>query len=160
EALKNHLAALKISEQLGNKENIAEAYGIIGNMYNNQGNDSGALSNYFTTLKLDEEIGDKQAMAITYNNIGTIYFSQGKAEPDSLKKQVLFNEALKYHKADLKIAEELGDKEGMGTGDNNIGAVYAKLRDSTEALKNLFAGLKLREEIGNKRQIIVSYKTI
>jgi tetratricopeptide (TPR) repeat protein len=160
EALKNNLAALKISKEIGDKEGIADAYGIIGNMYNNQGSDSEALKNYFTAIKICEEIGDKNGMGISYNNIATIYLSQGKIESDTSRKKMLFNEALKYQLADFKIAEELGDKEGMGTGYNNMGSIYGHSGNDTEALKNLFAGLEIRKETGNKRQIAGSYRTI
>ena len=43
EALKNYLASLKIREEIGDKQRIAESYNNIGNVYENMGNYPEAL---------------------------------------------------------------------------------------------------------------------
>ena len=53
--LKTILAALKISEELGDKANMGSAYNNIGEIYNDQGNYEEALKNYLAGFELFQE---------------------------------------------------------------------------------------------------------
>jgi class 3 adenylate cyclase len=52
EALKNHLASLSISEEIGDKIGAAKSYNNIGNIYELLGDYPNALTNHFASLKL------------------------------------------------------------------------------------------------------------
>jgi class 3 adenylate cyclase/tetratricopeptide (TPR) repeat protein len=149
EALKNHFASLKTSEEAGSKKGIADSYGNIGNIYYEQGNYPEALKYNFVSLKISEETGDKKGIAHSYNNIGVIYQEQGN-----------YPEALKNYLASLKIKEEVGDKHGIAGSYNNIGAVYEDQGNHPEAMKNYFSALKIWEEIGDKGGIADCYTNI
>ena len=149
EALKNYQAALKISEETGNKNGIANSYNNSGIIHHYQGNYPEALKNYFAALRTWEEIGDKYNIANSYNNIAIIY-----------ERQENYPEALKNLYASLKIREELGDKKSIAASHNNIGTVYINQGNNPEALKNLSIGLKIAEEIGDKHLTAFSLNNI
>jgi signal transduction histidine kinase len=149
EALKNSLAALKISAEIHDKKGIARSSGNIGLVYFKLGNDSDALKNYFKALTINEEIGDKKGIVLMYSNIAGVYQHQGN-----------FGAALKTSFDALKMSEEIGDKYTSGLNYGNIGLIYYNLENYTEALKNQFAALKIREEIGDKQGIALSYSNI
>ncbi len=146
EALKNHLAALEIREEIGDKFGIADSYNNIGGVYYLQGNYPEALKKHFIALKIREEIGHKQRIAISYNNIGLIYQIQGN-----------YPEALKYSFAGLEIHKEIGERQGIANAYNNIGNVYKAQGNYPNALNNLLAALKILEEIKDKFGIATSY---
>ena len=52
EAVKNHLAAVKIHEEVGDKKSVAASYNIIGNTYRSQANYPQALKNHYAALKI------------------------------------------------------------------------------------------------------------
>ncbi|MEP7171192.1 MAG: tetratricopeptide repeat protein, partial [Bacteroidota bacterium] len=141
--------ALAISKKIAFKKGIANAYNIIGIIYQDQGNYPDALKNYFASLKMREEIGDKKGIAFSYNNIGTIYQEQGN-----------YPDALKNYFASLKILEEIGNKNGIAATYGNIGQIYQKQGNYPDALKNYFAALKISEEIGDNYGIAFSYHNI
>ena len=149
EALKNYLASLKISEEIGDKQRISICYNNIGNIYMHQGNYPQALKNHLTSLKIKLEIGDKIGISASYNNIGMIYVKQKK-----------YPEALKNHFASLNIDKELGDKSGVAISYSNIGIIYKEQGNYPEALKNYFISLNIDKEIGDKLGIAVDYNNI
>lgn len=146
EAIKNHLAALKIREAIGDKKGISSSHNNIGNVYKDQGNYPEALKNYVASLKIVEALGDEKAIATAYINIGNVYNEQGK-----------YSEALENYLASLKIKEAIDDKKGMSAAYNNIGLVYQEQGNYPEALKNYFASLKIKEAVGDKKGIAASY---
>ncbi|HEY4799351.1 MAG TPA: sensor histidine kinase, partial [Bacteroidia bacterium] len=60
----------------------------------------------------------------------------------------------------MKIRQEINDREGIAIAHNNLGLIYLKLRNYSEALKNHVAALKIRNEIGDKKGIATSYNNI
>ncbi|MBA2582339.1 MAG: tetratricopeptide repeat protein, partial [Bacteroidetes bacterium] len=149
EALKNHLASLKINEELGDKNGIAGSLHSMGKIYSEQGNYSEALKKNLSSLKIKEELGDKNGIANSLNSIGNIYSDQGN-----------YPEALKNYLASLKIKDELGDKRGIANSLNNIGNIYSEQGNYTEALKNNLVSLKINEELGDKKGIAGSLNNI
>ena len=149
EAIKTHLAALAVREEVGDKIAISGSYNNIGMAYEKQGNYAEALKNYFTSLKIREEIHDKNAIALSYNNIGLVYYEQGK-----------YDEAVKSYLACLKISEETGNKKAIAASYNNLGGIYEAQGNYVEALKSHIAALKLREELGDRQDLPDSYNNI
>jgi tetratricopeptide (TPR) repeat protein len=157
-ALDFYFKALKIVEDLGNKNGIANHLGNIGLVYWNQGDFKKALSYYFKALKLDEEINDKKGIAVNLGNIGIVYVEQKN-----------YPEALDYYLKALKIDEELGNRNGIARHLGNIGLVYkdqayamdlkqpnsGKVSDSLfiKALDYYLKALKMDEELENKKEI-------
>ena len=136
-ALDYYFKALKMAEELENKNGIAINLGNIGIVYRKQGNYPKALDYYFKALKIKEELGDKTGIAANLGNIGVVYYNQG----DYLK-------ALDYYFKALKMAEELGDKNRIAIWLGNIGSLYTTQGNYAEAETHLLDALKLDKEIG------------
>jgi two-component system NarL family sensor kinase len=141
-ALEYHIKALKVFEEIGNKNGIAACYNNIGLIYFNQSDFPNALENYLYALKIREETGDKQGMGVSYGNIGNIYHYQSN-----------FAKALEYYLKALKLQEEIGDKTGMGFCYNNIGGIYLDQRNYPEALKYYLKDLRILEKIDHKKEL-------
>lgn len=148
-ALDNHLKALKIREEIGDKKGIADSHNNIGLIYWNQGDYQKAMENYWKALKIREEIGDKKGKADSYYNIGVIYENQGN-----------YKDALINHLKALKIGEEIGNKKRIADSYNNIGVIHFHQGNYEKALDNYFKSLKIRQEIGDKSGMTGSYNNI
>ncbi len=74
-ALQYHLKAVKIYEQINNREKCARIYNNIGIVYKSQGEDFKALEYFTKCLKIQEQIADR-SVGITTTNIGNIYLNQ------------------------------------------------------------------------------------
>jgi tetratricopeptide (TPR) repeat protein len=148
-ALKDHAAALRIKEEIGDLVGIGSSYNNLGNIQTTQGNFAEALKNYFASLKIAEKLDNKIIIVAAYNNIGSVY-----------KKQGNIPEALKNYFTALKIREEIGDKRGIATSYQNIGNVYHTSLNAREALANHYKALKLYEELGDSVGIAVAYTSI
>ena len=141
--------SMAISEQIGYKKGIGNAYYIMGAINYDKGEFTTSLEFHKKALKIREEIGDKKNIATSYKGIGLDYDLLGN-----------YPEALKNDLAALKIYEEIGNKRGVSMSYNNIGIIYHEQGNYPEALKNHFAALKIREESGNKKDIASSYDNI
>ncbi|GIV27215.1 MAG: hypothetical protein KatS3mg027_1029 [Bacteroidia bacterium] len=139
-ALEYYFRALKICEEIGNKQRQASCLGNIGGVYHEQGNYSKALEYYFKASKINEEIGNKQRQANNLGNIGGVYHEQGN-----------YSKALEYYFKALKINEEIGNKRSQANNLGNIGGVYHDQGNYSKALEYYFKALKINEEIGNKK---------
>jgi len=139
-ALDYYFKALKIFEEIGDKQRQAANLGNIGLVYCKQGDYAKALDYYFKTLKIYEEVGNKQGQANNLGNIGGVYLDQGN-----------YTQALEYYFKALKINEEIGNKHGQSVNLENIGIVYKNQGNYAKALKYYFKVQKIDEEIGNKK---------
>ena len=103
-AMDIYIPALKQSEELGDKQEMAGILNNIGVVHSNKGNYDTALDYYGRSLAIIEEIGDKSGKkGRSLDNIGGAYSAKGD-----------FGTALDYYGRSLAIADELGDKLGMG----------------------------------------------
>ena len=148
-AMDNAKQCLKLSEQIGYKKGMGNAYNSMGTVTKDKGDYLSALEFYKKALKIREEIADKKSIASTCNNIGIVYGNQGN-----------YPEALKIFFSALKVREELGDKSGIASSDNNIGIIYFEQRNTAEALNNFLTALKIRKELGDQQSIASSYANI
>jgi class 3 adenylate cyclase/Tfp pilus assembly protein PilF len=148
-ALANYTQSLKIFEQLGDKQGIADVLYNIGTIYNNQGDYPKALDYYAQSSKIYEQLGDQKGIADALNIIGLIYYKQGD-----------YPKALDYYTQSSKIYEQVGDKDGIATGLNNIGNTYSDLGDHLKALDYYKQSLKIYEKLGYQDGIASSLNNI
>ncbi|MFI5135602.1 MAG: adenylate/guanylate cyclase domain-containing protein, partial [Chitinophagales bacterium] len=104
-------------------------------------------------LKIDEELGNKAGIAADLNFIGDLYAQQGDSAiakgNSSFALSEKFPKALDYNLRALKIAQEIGDKNGSAVDLGAIGYIYIRLNKLNEANKYLTDALKIADEIGN-----------
>ena len=140
ETLRNHLHALKIREEIGDKNGIATSYSNIAIVYDWMGNTEGALDYNRRALKLSEETGAKQQMSNAYLNIGNVYLK--------LKE---YDEALRHYRASEEIEHTSGNMFGIANAQANIGIIYRIRRDYEEAMKNFLPSLRIYQDAGNRQ---------
>lgn len=137
-ALEYYFKALKASEEIGHKKEIARTYNYIGSVYHAQANYPQALDYYFKALKIDEEIENKKGIAVRYTNIGNVYNLQAD-----------YAKALDYFFKSLKINKEIDRKNSIAINYANIGSVYHKQTNYTKALEYYFEALEMFEKQKN-----------
>ncbi len=145
-ALEYHGQALKLHEELGNKEGMAIQFGNIGAVYHARGELDKALKYHEKALKVDEELGRKEGMAADFGNMGNVYCTRGELD-----------KALEYYEKALKLHEELGRKEGVAIQLGNTGNVYYTRGEFDKALEYYEKALKLDEELGRKEGVASNY---
>lgn len=148
-AFEFHTKALKIREQLNDKEGIAFSRQNLGNVLSDLNKKQEAETSYLKALQLFNELGNLKQKAITLNNLGILKFEA---------KQ--FDVAKKYFTQSLQIAEKLNDHESQAFCYNNIGAIYEAEKNYMEALAYYEDAFELRELMGNEIDIVDSYNNI
>jgi tetratricopeptide (TPR) repeat protein len=141
---------LSLATKLHFQNGIVRSYNIIGRHYEYQGNYAEALRNHSVALKLAKEINDKRLIAYCNLLIGGDYEEQGRNHPDTSFRNNVFDEAVKYDFASLKIYKEIGDKLGIANCYISIGVVFLDQGNYAEALKNNIASRNIAEETGYK----------
>lgn len=149
EAIKYLERSLKISEEINDKEGVANALNHYGIINEHSGNIEKALEYYHRAMKIREEIKDKKGLAMAYQNAGGLYESQGDI-PKGLEY---------YHKA-LKLQEEIKDKDGMALTFNNLGYTYLNQDEYDKSLEYYQLGLKYYKELKDKSGIAFSLSNL
>ncbi|MCX6246768.1 MAG: tetratricopeptide repeat protein [Bacteroidetes bacterium] len=138
-ALEYYLQSLKISEESGDKPDIARALNRLGLIYQSLIDYPKALGYYHRSLQVARETGDKMAMQQVMIDIGEV-----------CQKQNDFPKALDYFNQALKINQAIGNKTGCAAALNTIGYVYRRQRDFSKAQYYCNEAVKYYEAAGNK----------
>jgi len=141
--------ALKLYEELGDKEGIAQYYESLGGLKYNEGDYAGALKNNYTALRFYEQSGNKKSLASIFRKIAYVYDVQDN-----------IGEALKNYQSSLKLNIQAGDSILIAGNYMNIGRMFFLQGDYSEALKKHFEALKMLKQIRNKTVIPFSYQNI
>jgi tetratricopeptide (TPR) repeat protein len=144
-AMEYHLKSLKIREDIGDKNGIAQSLSNIGMLCNGEQ----ALEYYNKSLRITDEIGDERGSGATAQKIGIIYWNKGE-----------YDKALSYYEKSLKVAKKFDDRKVIAAGLTNIGMVFGKKGEIAKELKYFFEGLKIRKEEGDKSGMANSYFNI
>jgi len=151
-ALEYYHKSLKIREEIGDKQGVANSLINIGMIYQKQGDAKVtfykpdalrasitiAFEFFHKSLKIMEEIGDKQGIALSLNNIGMIYFKQKnylKAEENS--------------KRSISISKELGFPENIRNAAERLNQIYKATGNYKLALENYELFILMRDSINN-----------
>lgn len=140
EGIKRGEEALALSQKLGWKKGIANAYNSIGSNYRIKADYPMALENFLKALEVNEEIKNETGIANNLGNIGIVY-----------KKQGDFTNAVIYYEKALKLFEKMGDKKGMAINLGNIGIVYNTQKKFSKALAYELKALGIWDSLGNKK---------
>ncbi len=138
-ALDNFLKALNIAEKANNKVRMGDLYDVMGNFYRKRmKNYAKALEYTKKGLEIRRSIGNNSYVAISLSNIGNIYFDM-----DSNKMALqYFTEGLQVLKTlessdTSKISKQIkaARKSTEADLENNIGSVYASLKEYDKAIE-------------------------
>lgn len=138
--------ALAISNKIGNKLGVADAYCNIGANFLTIGNLDQAVANISKSMELSRQLNYKPTLALDLLNMGYCLTYQNK-----------------YPEAEVKLSEaenvftELGDKHGQSEVLNAKGYLAAKSRNLDEAEKNYVASATVAKAIKANDQLKASY---
>ena len=137
---------LSISQQIGYKKGIGNAYNLMG-LVNLHLKNFTLASDYFeNAIKLRTGIGDKKGLAGTYINLSFVHDYEGEMEM-----------AIKDLFESIKVREEIGDKFGLAETYGRMAIDYEALGKFPEAVTSLLNKLKIAEETGNRHQASGAY---
>jgi signal transduction histidine kinase len=148
-ALDYYQQSAKLSKIINDFQGMANSFGSIGRIHQEQGSFDEALLYYEKSVKFHEKFGDKSRVAIFLGHIGIVYYMQSN-----------FPKTLEFYGKSLQLREELGDKIGISRSLNNIGLVYNAQGNIPKTLEYYEKSLLLSIEIGDKYLIASAYNNI
>ncbi|RZJ30947.1 MAG: tetratricopeptide repeat protein [Flavobacterium sp.] len=130
--------AKNLSEKINFQDGLANSYGWLAFLYEQEGKIPQALEYNYKALAISRKAKNKKDEGTILNNIAAIYKNQGK-----------IIEALEFHQRSLKLKKEIGDKGGISSSYNNIGLIYAGQGRIADALEYYSRSLKIEEDLNN-----------
>ena len=125
----------RAAAEAGNdRAGLARAINNLGVIAQRGGNALEAVGRFETSLTIYRELGSQADIANSLNNLG---FVHGTDLAD-------YEKSLEYHVEALRVREELEDANAIALSLNNIGIVYARLREHQRALQYFERSLELR----------------
>jgi signal transduction histidine kinase/ActR/RegA family two-component response regulator len=140
---------MELSEKIGYKKGIGNAYNGMGIILICRRNSKQALAYLDTALKIRMEINDQEGMAWTYNNMGLAYGDEGN-----------YPLSIISHTNALKIWEDIGDKTFIEASFSKRGTAYELLGDYPSAVKDYLNALKAAAEEGSKQRVADEYNVL
>ena len=137
---------LEISERIGFKKGIADAYNLLGIAELEKGNFTNSITYYFKARDVYIELKDSTGIANTLSNIGNSY-----DHPDDLEKS---ND---YYIQAIAIHKKTNNKIGMGRVYNNIGINYRDIGQLDSALAYINRSLAFKRELNDSMGMGNSY---
>lgn len=115
-ALDYYLNALKICEELGDKDRVAVLLSNISSLYSEQEKYQEACNYLYRALTLSDSLGAKNHVKECYNNLSDLYEKSNILLPDSIGGKLLNTEqmrlrALYYHKRYIAVRDTLFSEE-------------------------------------------------
>jgi len=140
------LKSAKITEVIGSKSDLAQAYNDLGYMYMEQGDLYSGLQYYNKALPIRKELKDEDGISTVLNNLGQVYQQLGDS-----------NRALQYYMEALQMRRKIKDLRGIANSLNNIATIHSRAGRLDSAIKYYREGLgyaKLSKVIGQQANIM------
>jgi tetratricopeptide (TPR) repeat protein len=144
-AITYHQQHHDLSEEIGNRQGVANSLGNLGNCYGSLGQHEKAIALYQQYHDISEEIGFRQGVAISLGSLGICYNSLGQYE-----------KAIAHHQQSLKIKKEIGYRRGVANSLGNLGICYNSLGQYEKAIAYKQQSLEISEEIGDRQGVAIS----
>ena len=152
-ALDYYFKALKIEEELKDKDITASFLCNVGVVYYDQANEEKSRKKFVTadslfhkalyydlkTLKLMEELGSKNGIAACSGNVGTVYTSLGK-----------YKEAEEYLQRALKLSTEINSLSIIKDEHQYLSELYQQMHQQDKALYHYKKYIQAKDSIFNE----------
>ncbi|WP_420319141.1 tetratricopeptide repeat protein [Ekhidna sp.] len=145
-ALQEFMVALKMYEDLNNKNSQAKILNNIGRAYNFIGDTKLALNYYEQAAKLYDELNNKARQGVLLNNIGHIH-----------KQKKNYDLALEYLRKSLHRANSLNIIDNAFYATYNIGSTFMYLNEPDSAFKYLNFTAELAEQYRDQYVLSLTY---
>ena len=145
EAVQYLQKAIDIYLHNGYDLDAADTYGLLGSIYNMQGDYVTVTQYILKALAIAERLGHRQEILNSYINLGAIQYQ--------LKD---FDGAIQYYEKAMNMAKEIGNKKSLATVLNHMGLLYRDQYKHEEAVKLLRQSITLRKVLGDESKIAYS----
>jgi len=148
EARRYHKLSMEIRGAINDQNGVASCLQNIAIAYAMEDKLELAIENIKKAYSILEQSGDKFRMAGILGNIGEMYADLAEYlknnDGDEMAIRVSYEKAKEYMKRSLEIAEEIGAKNELTYGYENIAAVYSHLGDYDKAYEyhKLFSAIQ------------------
>ncbi len=132
--------ALKIAQEIGDRQSEENNLGNLGSAYRNLGEYQKVFSFYEQALIISKEIGDRQNEARHTKNLGNAYNGLGD-----------YYKAIEYCDQSLIISKETEHRQGECSNLGSLGAAYSGLGDYHKAIEYYEQALIISKEIGYRQ---------
>ncbi|QEC66617.1 tetratricopeptide repeat protein [Panacibacter ginsenosidivorans] len=131
------LTAIKIFEETGYKEKLADCYAFLGDTYSFY-NIPESLKSLYKALNIYETLGLKKKAAQILSAIAMTYADREN-----------FTEAIKYCNREIEVYKEIDSKSGLALSYTDLGDIYFNQANYDEALKMHQQALAMIRETGD-----------
>ena len=138
--------SLRISERLGDLDDMAASYDALGNLAVLQDDDVWALDRYQSALHSREQLGDRLGMAWSYRVLGRLALKRGELE-----------KAHDWYERSLSLSEALGDRAGRADCLKELGMLAQQQGEYGKALERYREALRISEELGDRAGVANSH---
>ncbi len=136
EAVDWYRKALRIDEELDNRDHVAASYHQLGMVAQELESYPEAVDWYRKSLQIAEKLGNRAGMASTYHQLGSVAHARGS-----------YDEALDWYGRSFQIKKELGDRAGMAAYYNQLGIIQGDLGKPAEGVPCVLQSLAIHLEI-------------
>jgi diguanylate cyclase (GGDEF)-like protein len=168
--------AISLFQSLGDDRGEADAYNLIGNIYDRKGQYNEAIEYHHKSLVIRRRIGDRNGEAGSLNNIGIAYTQMAQFSDafeylqnsldaagalPSAASYALYNiaqiftqindlgKAQDYYRQSLELNQKTNDRALESTILADLGKVHALLKNHSDALGYLERSLEIARTTGN-----------
>ena len=134
-----------ISEEIGDRQGMANSLGNLGNCYKDLGQYEKAITYHQQHLDISEEIGNRQGVAGSLGNLGNCYKNLGQYE-----------KAIAHHQQSLDISEEMGNRQRVAISLGNLGNCYKNLGQYEKAIAYHQQHHDISKKIGFQQGVAIS----
>ncbi len=136
--------ALRIAQQLNDKEKLAIAHTYMGRSYWGIGDQVNEINSYITALEIYRSISHGQGQITSHTHIGNVYLAHGKNDL-----------ALEHYQMALAISQEIGTKANEVLIHVQMGTYYSQIGELQKADDEFAKGLELAKKFNDQRRIVV-----
>ncbi|NEN90254.1 MAG: CHAT domain-containing protein [Okeania sp. SIO3H1] len=134
--------ALKIYQEIGDRQGEGECLSLLGFAYNAVGQNEKAVEFLQQSLVISREIGNRRMEVNSLKLLGDGY--------DNLKQ---YQQSIKAHQQLLAIARETSDRSGEANFLNRLGVAYKNLKEYEKAVEFYQQSIVIAAEIGDGESI-------
>jgi tetratricopeptide (TPR) repeat protein len=145
EAMENYGNCMETAGSINDEQEIARGYLGMGRVYAQQGEYYDSIVCFKKAVKIFERIADLEELAKAYANLGMSYVF------------IDYEEAIKYHKRSIEIADKTGYIRIKGYGYLNTAYTFIKKNDLNKATEYLNRALKIFEKLHERMSVSMTY---
>ena len=147
--LAQYIEGMKIYEELGFEDGIADVHSDMSLMYYDQHDYEAAFANIRKAIEIDQKRGNLDKLHRDHNNYAIIFEDTGPIDS-----------AIIIHKKALDYAYQNNDAYGIGISLSNLGNNYVISEQYNLAKEYLFKALAIRDSLGNNRGLAYTHNRI